>query len=77
MAKSRFLAAASHDPDRPLQTLALLRACWPKKVEGDKAQGLVGRIDEALSAMTSMLNTLLDINQSKWGPLRLIRLTSP
>jgi len=70
MAKSRFLAAASHDLRQPLQTLALLQGLLAKKVEGDKAQSLVGRIDEALSAMTGMLNTLLDINQIEVGAVK-------
>jgi two-component system CheB/CheR fusion protein len=70
MAKSRFLAAASHDLRQPLQTLALLQGLLAKKVEGDKAQSLVGRIDEALNAMTGMLNTLLDINQIEVGAVK-------
>jgi len=70
VAKSRFLAAASHDLRQPLQTLALLQGQLAKKVEGDKAQSLVGRIDEALSAMTGMLNTLLDINQIEVGAVK-------
>jgi two-component system CheB/CheR fusion protein len=70
VAKSRFLAAASHDLRQPLQTLALLQGLLAKKVEGDKAQSLVGRIDEALSSMTGMLNTLLDINQIEVGAVK-------
>ncbi len=69
-AKSRFLAAASHDLRQPLQTLTLLQALLAKKVTGNKEQKLVGRIDEALGAMTSMLNTLLDINQIEVGAVR-------
>lgn len=70
LAKSRFLAAASHDLRQPLQTLALLQGLLAKKVEGEKAQQLVGRIDEALGAMTAMLNILLDINQIEVGAVK-------
>ena len=70
VAKSRFLAAASHDLRQPLQTLALLQGLLAKKVVGEKAQKLVGGIDEALSAMTGMLNTLLDINQIEAGSVK-------
>ena len=70
LAKSRFLAAASHDLRQPLQTLALLQGLLAKQVEGEKAQKLVGRIDEALGAMTDMLNTLLDINQIEVGAVK-------
>jgi two-component system CheB/CheR fusion protein len=69
-AKSRFLAAASHDLRQPLQTLALLHGLLAKKVTGEKEQKLVGRIDEALGAMTSMLNALLDINQIEAGAVK-------
>jgi two-component system, chemotaxis family, CheB/CheR fusion protein len=70
LAKSRFLAAASHDLRQPLQTLALLQALLATTVEGVKGQKLVARIDEALSAMTAMLNTLLDINQIEVGAVK-------
>ncbi|MGA3403633.1 MAG: chemotaxis protein CheB, partial [Acetobacteraceae bacterium] len=66
-AKSRFLAAASHDLRQPLQTLALLQGLLAKLVEGERAQKLVVRLDETLSAMSGMLNTLLDINQIEAG----------
>ena len=67
VAKSRFLAAASHDLRQPLQTLALLQGLLAKIVEGERAQKLVARIDETLGAMAGMLNTLLDINQIEAG----------
>ncbi len=70
LAKSRFLAAASHDLRQPLQTLALLQGLLAKRVVGEKAQQLVAGIDEALSAMTGMLNTLLDINQIEVGAVK-------
>jgi two-component system, chemotaxis family, CheB/CheR fusion protein len=67
VAKSRFLAAASHDLRQPLQTLALLQGLLAKAVVGEKAQKLVARLDETLGAMSGMLNTLLDINQIEAG----------
>jgi two-component system CheB/CheR fusion protein len=69
MAKSRFLGAASHDLRQPLQTLALLQGLLARIVEGEKAHKLVARFDEALGAMTNMLNTLLDINQIEAGTI--------
>ncbi len=69
-AKSRFLAAASHDLRQPLQTLALLQGVLAKTVEGKKAQNLVTRLDETLGAMSGMLNTLLDINQIESGTVQ-------
>ena len=67
VAKSRFLAAASHDLRQPLQRLALLQGLLAKIVEGDKARRLVARLSDTLDAMTGMLNTLLDINQIEAG----------
>jgi len=69
-AKSRFLAAASHDLRQPLQTLALLQGLLAKTVEGERARKLVARLDETLGAMTGMLNALLDINQIEAGTVR-------
>ncbi len=67
VAKSRFLAAASHDLRQPLQTLTLLQSLLARAVEGEKAQRLVGRLEDAVAAMSGMLNTLLDINQIEAG----------
>lgn len=69
-AKSRFLAAASHDLRQPLQTLALIQGLLANRVDDDRGRRLVARLDETLGAMTGMLNTLLDINQIEAGTLR-------
>jgi len=70
VAKSRFLAAASHDLRQPLQTLSLLQELLAKTVEGERAQKLVARLAPTLDAMSGMLNTLLDINQIEAGTVR-------
>ena len=67
IAKSRFLAAASHDLRQPLQALALFQGLLAKIVVGEKAVQLVERLDETLTAMSGILNTLLDINQIEAG----------
>ena len=69
-AKSRFLAAASHDLRQPLQTLALLQGLLAKTVQSPKQQQLVQRVDDTLGAMAGMINTLLDINQIEAGTVR-------
>jgi two-component system CheB/CheR fusion protein len=76
-AKSRFLAAASHDLRQPLQTLSLLQGLLAKSVESDKARGLVVRLDETLGAMGGMLNTLLDINQIESGTVQAEKIGFP
>jgi len=70
VAKSRFLAAASHDLRQPLQTLALLQGLLAKKVTGEGEKKLVLRLDTTLASMSSMLNTLLDLNQIEAGTVR-------
>jgi two-component system CheB/CheR fusion protein len=70
VAKSRFLAAASHDLRQPLQTLTLLHGLLAKMVQGERKKKLVGLLDETLVAMSGMLNTLLDINQIEAGTVR-------
>jgi len=69
IAKSRFLAVASHDLRQPLQTLSLLQGLIVKNVESGRVKGWVDRQGETLGSMTGMLNTLLDINQIESGTL--------
>jgi two-component system CheB/CheR fusion protein len=66
-AKSRFLAAASHDLRQPLQSMTLLLALLGQTVDGDEPKKLVGRFEQMLRGMSGMLNTLLDINQIEAG----------
>jgi two-component system CheB/CheR fusion protein len=70
VAKSRFLAAASHDLRQPLQTLVLLQELLTKVTVGEKAKKLIGRLDQTLGGMSRMLNALLDINQIEAGTVR-------
>jgi two-component system CheB/CheR fusion protein len=67
LAKSRFLAAASHDLRQPLQSLALLQGLLTRVVDGERAHTLIGRLDQTLATMSGMLNTMLDINQIEAG----------
>jgi two-component system CheB/CheR fusion protein len=66
-AKSRFLAAASHDLRQPLQTLALLQGLLTRTATGEKQKKLLARLADTLGAMSGMLNSLLDINQIEAG----------
>ena len=68
--KSRFLAAASHDLRQPLQTISLLQGLLASSLKDADALKLVARLGETLSAMSGMLNTLLDINQLEAGTVR-------
>ena len=48
----------------------LLQGSLTKVIEGDAARKLLTRLDQALSAMSGMLNALLDINQIEAGTVR-------
>lgn len=67
VAKSRFLAAASHDLRQPLQTLALLQGRLEELVTDPAIRKLVTMFDQTLGGMSDMLNTLLDLNQIEAG----------
>ncbi len=79
-AKSRFLAAASHDLRQPLQALSLMRGVLARRIRDDRkeeALALVTRLDETAAAMSGMLNSLLDINQLEAGTVRPQLMTFP
>jgi signal transduction histidine kinase len=69
LAKSRFLAAASHDLRQPLHALNLFIA--QLRSERDKVeQGrLIGRLDAATGAMNELFDALLDISKLDAGVL--------
>ena len=68
-AKSRFLAAASHDLRQPLHALGLFVAQLQARMSASERKQLIGRIDAALSAMNELFNALLDISKLDAGVL--------
>jgi two-component system CheB/CheR fusion protein len=69
IAKSRFLAAASHDLRQPMQTLTLIQGLLAKELLSERTAKRVTQLGDALSAMAGMLNTLLDINEIEAGTI--------
>jgi signal transduction histidine kinase len=69
MAKSRFLAAASHDLRQPLHALGLFVAQLRAGIGATERQRVVERIDAALSEINEMFNELLDISRLDAGVL--------
>ncbi len=67
LAKSRFLAAASHDLRQPLQSLVLLQELLARKENDPESQLLLARLAHTLDAMAAMLDGLLDINRIDSG----------
>ena len=69
-AKSSFLAAASHDLRQPLQTLRFLQGSLEQHHLHGDGRKLVADMGHSLDTMTSMLSSLLDVNQLESGNLR-------
>ncbi len=77
IAKSRFLAAASHDLRQPLQSLNLLQALLAQTVKDEESARLIDRFGQTLDDMTGMLNVLLDINQIEAGVVQTDKIDFP
>lgn len=69
-AKSRFLAAASHDLRQPLQTLALLTGSLRRMSTDPELAEVVAQQEQAISSMSRLLNALLDISKLESGTIR-------
>ena len=69
LAKSRFLAAASHDLRQPLHALGLFVAQLRGHMKSAEGGRLVERIDAAVEAMNELFNALLDISKLDAGVL--------
>ncbi len=66
-ANSAFLAAASHDLRQPVQALSLLNGALRRTVKNERALEMVDSQQHSLTAMTNLLNSLLDISRLDAG----------
>ncbi|MFT3736055.1 MAG: hybrid sensor histidine kinase/response regulator [Rhodocyclaceae bacterium] len=67
LAKSRFLAAASHDLRQPMHALGLFIEDLANKEHSGDTQQLIGRIAASAEAMENLLDSLLDISKLDAG----------
>jgi signal transduction histidine kinase/CheY-like chemotaxis protein len=67
LAKTRFLAAASHDLRQPLHALGLLVAQLNADTNRADRRRIVARIGAAVSVMNELFNALLDISKLDAG----------
>jgi signal transduction histidine kinase len=67
LAKSRFLAAASHDLRQPMHALGLFVARLEQLPHGDETQRLIGNLEASVRAMQDLLDGLLDISRLDAG----------
>ena len=66
-AKSRFLAAASHDLRQPIQTLNLLNRAAKRITQDKKHLEIIDKQQKGLDWMGNLLNSLLDISKLEAG----------
>jgi CheY-like chemotaxis protein len=66
-AKTRFLAAASHDLRQPIHALGLSFATLADKVRNAERQPLIDHVEGAIAAVDTMLRALLDISKLDAG----------
>ena len=66
-AKSRFLAAASHDLRQPIQTLNLLNRAAKNTANDSTHLNIIDKQQKSLDSMSKLLNALLDISKLEAG----------
>jgi PAS domain S-box-containing protein len=71
LAKSRFLATASHDLRQPLQTLGLLNGALRRMITDTDSLEVLEQQEQAVDAMSRLLNALLDISKLESGAIKL------
>lgn len=67
MAKTRFLAAASHDLRQPLQAVNLYLAVLASKVVDEASNDVIQKIEGSVGALNNLLESLLDISRLEAG----------
>lgn len=72
-AKSRFLAAASHDLRQPVHALSLFVAAMRPRMMDDEARSLLDHIDDSVRAMGGLFGGLLDISRLDAGVVEVNR----
>ncbi len=66
-AKTRFLAAASHDLRQPLQALSMFVAVLSNRNHSAEDVALIKRIEDSVNAVEGLLNGLLDVSKLEAG----------
>lgn len=70
IAKSKFLAAASHDLRQPLHALTLFTTALKEKITYPDVAKIVDNIDKSVEALQGLFNALLDISKLDAGSMQ-------
>ncbi|NWG87886.1 MAG: response regulator [Hydrogenophilaceae bacterium] len=66
-AKSRFLAAASHDLRQPMHAIGLFAAALQPHVTTEEGKAILGKIQSSLVATEGLFSTVLDVSKLDAG----------
>lgn len=69
LAKSKFLAAASHDLRQPAQSLVLFTSALSAQLQDHPARRVVSYIEQTSDALRALLDSLLDISRLDAGTI--------
>jgi signal transduction histidine kinase/CheY-like chemotaxis protein len=69
-AKTRFLAAASHDLRQPVAAIGLMVSLMREQIAQPALRKMIDRVDEALASMETLLKGLLDLSRLESGTAR-------
>ena len=72
-AKSRFLAAASHDLRQPMHALGLFIGQLRDAASDEERRALIASIEQSVGALDSLLDSLLDISRLDAGAVQVRR----
>lgn len=67
IAKSKFLAAASHDLRQPVQAMMLFQSALEERLDGHPAFPLLKSLGEAMGGLRMLLDSLLDVSKLDAG----------
>lgn len=70
LAKSRFLAVASHDMRQPLHALSLYISALERRVEAPEARDILTKMDRATQSLVGMFSKLLDLARVQAGVVK-------
>lgn len=78
LAKSKFLATASHDLRQPMHAIGLYVESLKPQMQGRAAEDTLNKIERSISSMVELFNAILDVTkldagvvQPNIGPIRL------
>lgn len=67
VAKTRFIASASHDLRQPLHALGLMVGLLNRRVHDPDVRSILSRIDTSVESMETMFNGILDVSRLDAG----------